>query len=108
MPTDLPQDAYRRLVLEADIPSIGVALLGNEVVVLTAEGDLAEVGEVGEICMRGHNVMSRYAANPEATEEAFHGGWFHSGDIGFATTDEGSGQTFFVISGRAKNIAKVR
>jgi acyl-CoA synthetase (AMP-forming)/AMP-acid ligase II len=107
IPTDLPPASYRRLVLEADIPSIGTALSGNEVAVLTASGGHAASGEVGEICMRGHNLMTRYAANPAATEEAFRHGWFHSGDIGFAVADEGSGRTFFVITGRSKNIAKV-
>ena len=37
---------------------------------------------LGEVCMRGNNVMKGYFEQPEATAEAFRGGWFHSGDIG--------------------------
>jgi len=36
---------------------------------------------MGEVLMRGNNVMLGYYDNPQATEEAFHGGWFHSGDL---------------------------
>jgi acyl-CoA synthetase (AMP-forming)/AMP-acid ligase II len=107
LPTDLPQDVYRRLVLDADIPTIGSALDGNEMAVLDRDCERLAAGETGEVCMRGHNVMSRYAANPEATEAAFKGGWFHSGDIGYAVEDEATGRTYFVLTGRIKNIAKV-
>ncbi|PRX44229.1 fatty-acyl-CoA synthase [Prauserella shujinwangii] len=37
---------------------------------------------MGEVVMRGNNVMSGYFADPEATAKAFRGGWFHSGDLG--------------------------
>jgi fatty-acyl-CoA synthase len=36
---------------------------------------------MGEVVMRGNNVMAGYFDNPEATEQAFAGGWFHSGDL---------------------------
>lgn len=36
---------------------------------------------MGEVVMRGNNVMSGYFADQEATEKAFRGGWFHSGDL---------------------------
>ncbi|ESP97464.1 acyl--CoA ligase [Streptomyces sp. CHA1] len=108
MPRDVGDAAYRRLLLDADIPTVGVAVPGNEVAVLGPDGSRARPGEPGEICMRGHNVMSRYAGNEEATDEAFAGGWFHSGDLGQEVVDEETGRTYFVITGRSKNIAKVR
>ncbi|HXE91622.1 MAG TPA: acyl--CoA ligase family protein [Terriglobales bacterium] len=42
---------------------------------------------MGEVLMRGNNVMLGYFKNPEATEEAFRGGWFHSGDIAVVHPD---------------------
>jgi fatty-acyl-CoA synthase len=40
-----------------------------------------DAATMGEVVMRGNNVMSGYFASEEATEEAFKGGWFHSGDL---------------------------
>jgi len=42
---------------------------------------------IGEILMRGNIVMKGYLKNPRATEEAFAGGWFHSGDLGVMHPD---------------------
>ena len=40
---------------------------------------------IGEVMFRGNIVMKGYLKNPKATEEAFAGGWFHSGDLGVCT-----------------------
>ncbi len=42
---------------------------------------------MGEVLMRGNNVMLGYYANPQATAEAFAGGWFHSGDLAVVHPD---------------------
>jgi fatty-acyl-CoA synthase len=42
---------------------------------------------LGEVVMRGNNVMKGYYADPEATERAFRGGWFHSGDLAVVHAD---------------------
>ena len=42
---------------------------------------------LGEIFMRGNTVMKGYLKNPSATEEAFAGGWFHTGDLGVCHPD---------------------
>jgi long-chain acyl-CoA synthetase len=44
-------------------------------------------GHVGEIVLRGANIMIGYHNNPEATAKAFAGGWFHTGDLGYLDTD---------------------
>ena len=53
----------------------------------------------GEVMMRGNNAMASYFDNPEATLEAFEGGWFHSGDIGVAHADG-----YIDLTDRAKDI----
>jgi fatty-acyl-CoA synthase len=47
----------------------------------------ADGSTMGEIVMRGNNVMAGYYLDPEATAEAFRGGWFHSGDLGVMHSD---------------------
>jgi fatty-acyl-CoA synthase len=42
---------------------------------------------MGEVVMRGNNVMRGYFEDPDATAEAFRGGWFHSGDVGVMHPD---------------------
>lgn len=53
----------------------------------------------GEIVMRGNSVMKGYLKNPDATEEAFQGGYFHSGDIAIQHPDG-----YIQIADRAKDI----
>jgi fatty-acyl-CoA synthase len=47
----------------------------------------ADAATMGEVVMRGNNVMAGYYADPESTAKAFEGGWFHSGDIGVVHPD---------------------
>ncbi len=54
---------------------------------------------LGEIMHRGNGVMKGYFKNPEATAEAFKGGWFHSGDIAYQHPDG-----YIKIADRAKDI----
>ncbi len=58
-----------------------------EVVDLQTGEQVLPIGEKGEICFRGPQVMKGYWRKPEATKEAFRGGRFHTGDIGFVDQD---------------------
>ena len=63
----------------------GVAFIGADPIRVVDEEmrDVPRDGvTMGEVVMRGNNVMKGYHADPKATEKAFGGGWFHSGDLG--------------------------
>jgi long-chain acyl-CoA synthetase len=62
---------------------VGTPIWGIEVKIVDNDGREVGVGDVGEIAIRGHNVMKGYYNKPEATTEAFKGtSWFHTGDLG--------------------------
>ncbi|GAB3482005.1 acyl--CoA ligase family protein [Amycolatopsis cihanbeyliensis] len=71
--------------------------------VRVVDEDMADVprdgATMGEVVMRGNNVMSGYFADPDATAEAFRGGWFHSGDLGVWHPDG-----YIELRDRAKDI----
>ncbi|MER5521329.1 class I adenylate-forming enzyme family protein [Streptomyces sp. NPDC002763] len=107
VPSDISDETYRAVALDAEIPSVGVALHGNEIEVFAPDGTVLGERCTGELRMRGHNVMAGYAGRPDLTAEAFTGGWFHSGDIGYWATGS-DGRRYFYLTGRDKNMAKVR
>jgi long-chain acyl-CoA synthetase len=81
--------------------SIGLPIEGVELRLVNVEdGDAAAPpGTVGEIAIRGHNVMKGYWKRPEATAAAMRGGWFHTGDL--ARVDEDG---FYYIVDRKKEL----
>jgi acyl-CoA synthetase (AMP-forming)/AMP-acid ligase II len=101
VPMGLRWDDYLMLVRRN---TIGTPLEGVNVSVLNEYGVEAKEGEKGEICVRGPIVMKRYLKNFKATEIAFDGGWFHTGDIGWYEVI--FDRPFFFYHSRTKEIIK--
>jgi len=79
--------------------SIGRPVLGADVKIVDDRGDELPDGVVGELWVRGPNVVGGYWNKPEATAEAFTDGWFHSGDLA-RRDDEG----FLYVVDRLKDV----
>jgi len=96
-----PTASFNRSQQDRKFLSIGKPIWGVEMKVFDENDQPLPAGKdhVGEIVIRGHNVMKGYFKKPEATAEAFKGGWFHSGDMGYADEDG-----FFYIVDRKKEL----
>ncbi len=83
-----PVASFSRLGEGVKVGSIGTPVPGVEMKLLQDDSwDEIEPGEdpenaVGEIAIKGHNIMKGYYGRPEATEEVIKDGWFRSGDLG--------------------------
>ncbi len=79
--------------------SPGVAI-GNEAKVVDADGNQVAAGVIGELMIRGDNVMQGYYKNPKATEETIdQDDWLHTGDLSYCDEDG-----FYFITGRIKEL----
>jgi long-chain acyl-CoA synthetase len=83
------------------IYSVGKPIWGVEVEIWDEQHRRLPAGteHVGELVVRGVNTMRGYHNNPEATAEAFSGGWFHTGDLGYV-----DGDGYFFIVDRKKDL----
>jgi long-chain acyl-CoA synthetase len=82
--------------------SIGTPIEGVEMKVVDDDDNEVEPGGVGEIVIRGHNVMKGYWNRADATEEVMKGGWFHTGDM--ATVDDDG--YFFIVDRKKEMIIR--
>jgi long-chain acyl-CoA synthetase len=79
--------------------SIGTPIAGVEMKLVDEGGEEVATGEIGEILIKGHNVMKGYWERPEATAEAIRDGWFATGDLA-KVDDDG----YFFIVDRKKEL----
>jgi long-chain acyl-CoA synthetase len=97
------RDVARRVVhparRRAQGGAIGIPIPGVEMKVVDDDGNDVPQGEVGEIVIRGHNVMKGYWGRDDATRETIRDGWLHSGDM--ARIDEDG---YFFIVDRKKDL----
>jgi long-chain acyl-CoA synthetase len=86
---------------ERKLLSIGKPIWGVQMRIHDRDDQPVPPGKdsIGEIVIRGHNVMKGYLGRSEATAEAFRGGWFHTGDLGYVD-EEG----YFFIVDRSKDL----
>jgi len=82
--------------------SVGLAYPGVKVGVMDESGKLLGPNEVGELVIQGPLVMKGYYKKPEETEETLHGGWLHSGDMGYYDNDG-----YFFMVDRKKELINV-
>ena len=95
-----PIATFNRLDREIKPGSVGLPVWGVDVRLVDQNGhEIVGPNELGEIAIRGHNVMKGYYKRPEATAEAIRDGWFHTGDIGRRDEDG-----FFYIADRVKDM----
>lgn len=73
--------------LEDKLGSVGIPVDGVELRVVTEDGRDAGVGEIGEVRVRGANVMRGYWNNPEASGAVLVDGWLRTGDMGHLDAD---------------------
>ena len=74
--------------------------VGNEAKIVDRQGNECPRGTIGEILIRGDNVMKEYYKEPDKTAEALRpDGWFHTGDLGYMDEDD-----FVFVTGRLKEL----
>jgi long-chain acyl-CoA synthetase len=94
-----PVASFNHPDAERKVGSIGTPVEGVEMRIVDDQRKVLPAGEVGEIEIRGHNVMRGYWGNPDATAASIRDGWFSTGDM--AKTDEDG---YYYIVDRKKDL----
>jgi len=93
--------SFNRSAEARKVLSVGQPIWGVEMRIVDDEDRTVPsgAGNIGEIVIRGHNVMKGYLGRPEETAAAFRNGWFHTGDLGYVDDDG-----YFFIVDRSKDL----
>jgi long-chain acyl-CoA synthetase len=94
-----PVVAATRVSGERKLGSVGPPIPGVEVTIQDNDDRVLPVGEIGEVCVRGENVMLGYYKMPEETATTIRGGWLRTGDMGRLDADN-----FLYIVERKKDL----
>ena len=78
--------------------TVGIAA-GPKIAIMDEVGRISKNEEIGEIVIKGDNIMTGYENNPKANQESFTNGWFRTGDQGFIDKDG-----YISLTGRLKEI----
>ena len=90
--------------LDGRVGSMGKPVAGCEATILDDDGAPQQAGRVGELALRASEGRTHYYLNqPDATEDAFRGGWFHTGDLAWRDEDG-----FFYYAGRKRESMRRR
>ena len=86
-------------MVQSKVGSVGYPLFHIDMKIINEDGTECNVGEEGELLIRGPNIMAGYWNNPEATADAIRDGWLHTGDVAVCDSDG-----CFSILGRSKEM----
>ncbi len=84
---------------EHKLGTSGKVLQGIAIKIIDEKGEELPIGQRGEICVKGENVMVGYWKNPDATKKALRDGWLHTGDLGYLDEDG-----YLYVLGREKSL----
>jgi len=82
-----PVVSAHRLSGPRKIGSVGRAIPGVTIAIQDDDDRALPIGEIGEVCVKGPNVMAGYYRNPDETARTVRGGWLHTGDMGRLDAD---------------------
>lgn len=77
-----PVASFNRMDRPSKPGSVGLPVWGVEIRIVDENDNELSQGGLGEIVIKGHNVMKGYYKKPQANVEAFRNSWFHTGDVG--------------------------